>query len=253
MAGDEQPFQRPEAPRSSGGAEFVRLDPRCLQAERDPTDKERQHGQHGPAGQALLLPGHDEQDRRRQGRRGGLGQERSDEEQERGGVEEASTHAALGAGFRAALGAAFSVPLGVMPGLGPQEAQEERGRREVAEPRKDVLALGDPGDRFHLDRMERKKARGQERSRHRQAAQQAPQQEGAEPVQQGVDEVISRGALPPQRALDVVGREDERVVLRRGRAVRPDPRQRMRRLERRVVVDVRVVVPDVTGAHRRDV
>ena len=71
-------------------------------------------------------------------------------------------------------------------------------------------------------------------------------QQRVEPVEQDVDQVVTRGIEAPQVVLDPETAEDQRVVLR-GLCCEPDVAQTLARSKQGVVRDVGIVVPDETG------
>jgi hypothetical protein len=85
---------------------------------------------------------------------------------------------------------------------------------EIEQAGKDVLALLYPGNRLDVHRVQRPQSSRQPRPRHGEAAQDAPQQDGVDAVEEDVDGVKPRRVQAPEAELHPEGGEDERIVLR---------------------------------------
>jgi len=126
-------------------------------------------------------------------------------------------------------------------------AAQGKGRRER------VLPLGDPGDRLDVDRMDGEQAGREERTRDVEEREQSPEEDRGDRMEQDVVHVVAEGCQAPQVVLDPERRVGQRVVLRRGVESRPDGDQAGNVAQRRVVTDVRAVVPHVRRVRDRQV
>ena len=219
-ARDEAALEEAEIPVGTVGADVVVLEIRGVRAERgSQQEQRRQGGDVPPADPAAPPPGHQQQ-RRRQAARDRLGQQRAAEQRQREGVRAPP------------LPRRRARPVRALPSLRPAgETQIHERRPEVQRGGEHVLALGDPGHRFDVHRMHREDRRGHPGPGDAEAAQQDPEQDRVESVQQDVHQVVTEWLEPPETALQPETREHQGVVLRAAGGFEPDPPQAVDRLE----------------------
>jgi len=104
-----------------------------------------------------------------------------------------------------------------------------------------------------MDRVEGEDQSGEPGAPQPQLAENEPQEQGVASVEQHVVQVVPEWRQAPQLILDPEGRVDQRVVLRNGPDLAPDPSQSRNRPQGQVVGHVIVVVPDVAALQRGEV
>ncbi len=133
------------------------------------------------------------------------------------------------------------------------EAEIEPKGRQSEQAGKRVLLLGDPRDRFDLDRMQGEKHRGEPASRNTDPAENQPDQHGIAGVQQYIDDVVPDGVQTPESVFEIEQGEGQWVVLAVRPHIEPDPRKPPGLFESEVFRDVDVVIPDEAVTHGRHV
>ena len=177
----------------------------------------------------------DQDERRGERHRRPFAEQREDEEQERGGVEERG-------------------PASV--GAPPAEIEEQRAQPE--EGVEDVLPLGDPGDRLDVRRVQRPEPRREPAGGRRQGqlAREEAHLEGVAGVQEHVVEMEQPRPVVGREPLEAIEGEEHRVEAGIA-AVGPAPPERVGRGHPRILVDVDGIVPvdevrPQRGSVRRD-
>src|SRR5262245_53796553 len=132
-----------------------------------------------------------------------------------------------------------------------REAKICEQRDQIEEARLDVLELRDPGDRFHVYRVEREHGCRHPRSRDREAAKHEPDEARIERMQQNVDEMVAERVHAPEVILRPEHGLQQRIVLGWGRR-EPDCPQTIHRLQRSIGGHPHLVVPDESAPEGRN-
>ena len=89
-------------------------------------------------------------------------------------------------------------PIPKAPGSFPDPFQPAEQRQQNEKERQDTFQFRDPGDRFHLHRMQAKQGRRQPGARHAQSFQEPPDQYRIDGVQQNIDPMIPCRVQAPE-------------------------------------------------------
>ena len=197
-------------------AHVIFLQPGRHQTQANGQGEERQGGQHVrlPA-ESAALPPEDQQDGSREGESRRLGQQRSQEEDQRQKVKERGAWSVE----RGVVIPLISSTLRLVPAL--RITQVRQSGAQVKGQREYVLAFGDPGGGLDHDRMQGKEGGGQAGAGNFEPEEQAPEEQGGQGMQQEVLDVIGRRPEPPQMVIQPKGCAGERVILLQRGGLKP--------------------------------
>ena len=126
-----------------------------------------------------------------------------------------------------------------------------KNRKQIEQRREHVLPLGDPGHRFHLDRMKRKDAGGQPGAAYAELLKNFPDQKRVADMQRKVHQLVAQGVEVPQRILEAKrGVNEWKILRRRAERRQPDLPQSIARAQQRICRHVVVVIPDIAAFER---
>ncbi len=248
LSREDEPAGDPERPVVARRADHRLFEPRRVERERRADGEERDERPDVGRGDPPLPPPEQNEKDGRDDARGRLGEEGEREGGERSGVERR----------RAAVPRDLDPRLPLLRRLGRGRARVAGGEKGVHREKREkerqrVLPLGDPGDRFHAHRMEGEEGCREPGCREAESTQKRPEKQSRTGVEEDVDEVVPERTQAPEVLLEPERREDERVVLLARLRLGPDQGERVRPVERRVLGQVGVVVPDETRLKRRQV
>ncbi len=158
---DQEPFGRRPREDGSGRTDMHSLQPTRVPRKGGADQKEGDQGPNRPQRQPTVFPPGQEQQHRRQRTGHRLAQERRDEEREADRISQPIT-----ANFR----------IGHVSRRPDHNFDQRPQGEQVKQSRQHVLAFADPRNRLDMNRMQPERERSQPRPRHREAAQDQPDQ-----------------------------------------------------------------------------